>query len=65
MPAPRYYLVRHETVWFIKFEDEEYGPYETEAEAVNLAMDAVEKLGHLGENADLQRVGEMRRMPHH
>ncbi len=53
MPIPRYYLVQHDAVWLIKFEDEEYGPYQTEAEAMNLATDAVEKLTTFGENAEL------------
>ena len=26
MPDTRYYIVRHDTIWLIKFEDEEYGP---------------------------------------
>jgi len=56
MPA-RYYVVRHDRVWFVKFEDEEFGPYETQDEAMRLATDAAAKLERHGENAAVHLVG--------
>jgi hypothetical protein len=44
-----YLVVRHQDVWLIKFEGEEYGPYETEREAKLFAIDAAHKLGEQGE----------------
>ena len=32
----RYLVVRHNDVWLIKFDGEEYGPYQTEREAMLL-----------------------------
>jgi hypothetical protein len=57
MPDTRYYIVRHDTVWLIKFEDEEYGPYETQDEALRLASDAAEQLERHGESVEVHLVG--------
>src|ERR1700680_711841 len=48
-PYTRYLVVRQEDVWFIKFDGEEYGPYETERQAMFFAIDAAHKLGDQGE----------------
>ena len=57
MPDTRYYVVRHDRIWLIKFEDEEYGPYETQDEALRLASDAAEQLERHGENVEVHLVG--------
>ena len=57
MPDTRYYIVRHDRIWLIKFEDEEYGPYETQDEALRLASDAAEQLERHGENVEVHLVG--------
>ena len=57
MPDTRYYIVRHEGIWLIKFEDEEYGPYETQDEALRLASNAAEQLERHGENVEVHLVG--------
>jgi hypothetical protein len=57
MPDTRYYVVRHDMVWLIKFEDEEYGPYETQDEALRLATDAAEQLERHGESVEVHLVG--------
>jgi hypothetical protein len=48
-PHTRYLVVRQDDVWFIKFEGEEYGPYNTQREALLFAVDAAHKLGEQGE----------------
>lgn len=62
-PHTTYLVVRQEDVWFIKFDGEEYGPYQSEREALLFAIDAANKLGEQGqqtqvlvmdENGDLQ-----------
>jgi hypothetical protein len=54
----RYLVVRQGDVWFIKFEGEEYGPYNTEREAMLFAVDAAQKLGEQGEETEVLRVDE-------
>jgi hypothetical protein len=52
-PRVRYLVVRDQDVWFIKFDGEEYGPYNTEREALLFAIDAAEKLGAQGEETQV------------
>ena len=43
MPDVRYFVERqkaHSDAWIIKFDDEEYGPYKSQSEAVRFAIDA-------------------------
>jgi hypothetical protein len=54
----RYFVVRHEDEWLIKFGDGEYGPYGSQAEAMLFAIDAAQKLGEQGENAQVCTMGE-------
>jgi hypothetical protein len=44
-------LIAHRDVWMIKFDEEEYGPYKSQSEAVLFAIDAAEKLNEHGEKA--------------
>ena len=54
----RYLVVRHNDVWLIKFDGEEYGPYQTEREAMLFAIDAAHKLGEQGEDTQVLRLDE-------
>jgi hypothetical protein len=52
-PHTRYLVVRQDDLWFIKFDGEEYGPYENEREAMLFAIDAAQKLGEQGEETQV------------
>jgi Uncharacterized protein conserved in bacteria (DUF2188) len=58
MPDARYFIVQHDDQWSIKFNDEEYGPYRSKAEAMLFAIDAAQKLGEYGDNAQVVLMGE-------
>lgn len=45
----RYLVMRQQDVWFITFNGEEFGPYQSECEAMLFAVDAAHKLGENGE----------------
>jgi hypothetical protein len=49
MAEARYYVVQQNDSWLIKFDDEEYGPYSTQSEAMLFAIDAAQKLGDQGD----------------
>ena len=57
-PHTRYLVVRHDDVWLIKFEGEEFGPYKTEREAMLFAVDAAQKLGAQGEATQVLLMDE-------
>jgi hypothetical protein len=57
-PYTRYLVVRQEDGWFIKFDGEEYGPYETEREAMFFAIDAAHKLGDQGEETQVLQLND-------
>jgi hypothetical protein len=52
-PYTRYLVIRQGEVWLIKFEGEEYGPYNTEREALLFAIDAAHKLAGQGEDTQV------------
>jgi hypothetical protein len=54
----RYLVVRQEDVWFIKFDGEDYGPYQSEREALLFAIDAAHKLGEQGEHTQVLVMDE-------
>lgn len=58
MPHTRYIVVQHKDEWLIKFGDEEYGPYHSQAEAMLFAIDAAQKLGEQGENTQVGSMGD-------
>jgi hypothetical protein len=59
MAQARYFVVQHGGNWLIKFDDEEYGPYSTQAEAMLFAIDAAQKLGDQGDRrAEVCIMGE-------
>jgi hypothetical protein len=55
-PRTRYLIVRQDDVWFIKFDGEEYGPYNGEREAILFAIDAAHALGEQGEATQVLRL---------
>ena len=52
-PHKQYLLGRREDVWFIEFDGSEYGPYQSEREAMLFAVDAAHKLGEQGEQTQV------------
>jgi hypothetical protein len=58
MPDARYFIVQHGESWSIKLNDEEFGPYKTKAEALLFAIDAAQKLGEYGNQAEVVLMGE-------
>ncbi len=57
MPHSRYFIVRNQNDWVIKYNDEEFGPYKTQSEAMLFAIDAAQKLGRYGDNAEVCLMG--------
>jgi hypothetical protein len=56
MRDARYFVERlkaRNDAWMIKFNDEEYGPYKSQSEAVHFAIEAAEKLNENGEKAQV------------
>lgn len=58
MPQARYFVVQQGDTWTIRFNDEEFGPYNSQAEAMLFAIDAAQKLGEQGEPAQVCLMGE-------
>jgi hypothetical protein len=58
MPQARYFIVKHDDDWLIRFADEEFGPYATKSEAMQFAIDAAHKLGERGEATQVCLMGE-------
>jgi hypothetical protein len=54
----RYIVVRQGGLWFIKFDGEEYGPYNTEREAMLFAIEAAHTLGRQGEPTQVLLLDE-------
>jgi hypothetical protein len=57
-PRIRYLVVRQQDVWFIKYDGEEYGPYQSEREAMLFAIDAARKLGEQGDETEVLQIDE-------
>jgi hypothetical protein len=57
-PRRRYLVMRRQDLWFIAFEGEEFGPYQTEREAMLFAVDAAHQFGEQGEETQVVRVDE-------
>ncbi len=54
----RYLVVRQDDLWIIKFEGEEFGPYQTEREALLFAVDAAYKLGQQDDPTEVLLMDE-------
>jgi len=57
-PRRHYLVLRREDVWFIAFDGKEFGPYQSEREAMLFAVDAAHKLGEQGEETRVLLRGE-------
>jgi hypothetical protein len=58
MPIARYFVERLTAhSWMVKFDDEQHGPYQSQSEAVLVAIDAAEKLNEHGEKAQVVVIG--------
>ena len=61
MAVAQYFVERltahNDLAWMIKFDDEEYGPYKSQSEAVLFAIDAAEKRNEHGEKAQVVIIG--------
>jgi hypothetical protein len=58
MSLARYFIVQQGEDWLIRFEDEEFGPYRSQSEAMLFAVDAARKLAERGEDAEVCLMGE-------
>ena len=58
MPTARYFIVREQDDWLIRFDGEQFGPYKSREEAMLFAVDAARKLGTYGEAAEVCLMGE-------
>ena len=53
MPTARYFIVREQDEWWIKYGTDEFGPYKTQDEAMVFAIDAAKKqIGELKNRAN-------------
>jgi hypothetical protein len=60
MPITRYFVERltaHNDAWMIRFDEEEYGPFKNQSEAVLFALDAAEKLNEHREKGQVVVIG--------
>ena len=48
-----YYVVLHQNQWKIKHNDQHYGPYGTQADAIRAAVDTAHKAGQQGHDAQV------------
>ena len=48
MAAEQYFIILHNDEWKISFKDKHYGPYATQAEAIEAAIDAAYAMGEIG-----------------
>jgi hypothetical protein len=58
MPTARYFIVREQEDWLIKYDGEVFGPYKTQNEAMVFAIEAAQKLETYGEIAEVCLMGE-------
>ena len=53
MAAEQYFIVLHNNEWKISFKEKLYGPYATQGEAVEAALDAAYAMGEIGIDAEV------------
>lgn len=53
MAAEQYFIVLHNNEWKISFKEKHYGPYATQAEAIDAAIDAAYAMGEIGIDAEV------------
>ncbi len=57
MQEARYFVVRHNDIWMVESDQDQQGPYQSQAEAVQFAIDAAEKLKAHGDRAQIVLIG--------
>lgn len=53
MARAQYFVVHHEGQWKISFNGKHYGPYDTQAAAIRVAVDTAHKSGGKGHDAQV------------
>lgn len=53
MARLRYFIVKHQGEWKIKYDGEHYGPYKTQRDAMQAAINAAHKLGSQGHDSQV------------
>jgi hypothetical protein len=53
MAAEQYFILRDNNEWKISFKDKHYGPYATEQDAIEAAIDAAYAMGEIGIDAQV------------
>jgi hypothetical protein len=53
MAAEQYFIVLHNNEWKISFKEKHYGPYATQSEAIEAAIDAAYAMGEIGIDAQV------------
>ena len=53
MAAEQYFIVLHNNEWKISFREKLYGPYATQGEAIEAAIDAAYAMGEIGIDAQV------------
>jgi len=57
-PRRPYFVLRRQDRWFIAFDNEEFGPYQSAREAFLFAIDAAHGLGKKGEETQVLELDE-------
>lgn len=58
MSRAQYFVVLHEGQWKIKFEGKHYGPYNSQKDAIRVAVDSAHKAGQNGSDAQVLIQGQ-------
>jgi hypothetical protein len=53
MAAEQYFIVHDNNEWKISFKEKHYGPYATQQEAIEAAIDAANAMGEIGIDAQV------------
>jgi hypothetical protein len=53
MAAEQYFIVHDNNEWKISFKEKHYGPYATQGEAIEAAIDAAYAMGEIGIDAQV------------
>lgn len=53
MAAEQYFILLHNNEWKISFKEKHYGPYASQAEAIEAAIDAAYAMGEIGIDAQV------------
>lgn len=58
MARVQFFVVKHEGQWNVSCDGRHYGPYDTQREAIRVAVDAAHKTGGNGHDAQVLVQGE-------